>query len=138
MRVSKQGKTSFCLVSTKFDSQEREIVEIDEISELKLDRLLRRGVEGELSKNSSMSGGGMFSLFALGSYSSVPHSLFTRFFRGDDSGVRSIEDGLLALEEVREREGRAVRLPRREGVVCERVRGRVGDELSIVSTSSRS
>ena len=106
------------------------MVEIDEMSELKLERLLKRGVEGESRTKSRR--GGIFSLLALGSFSSTELDVLTRFFLGVDSGVMSIED---VFEDEREREAaeedealeaRVERLPRMEGAVCERVSGREG------------
>ena len=96
------------------------MVEIVETSELKLERLLRRGVEGESRRNSRR--GGMFSLFALGSLSSSAGvEVLTRFFFGVDSGVMSIAEDCSGEreEDVAERESdaRVVRLPSTEGTV---------------------
>ena len=79
-----------------------EDAEIVEISELKLEVLARRKVVGELIVNSLI--GGIFSLFARPSYSSV--DVFTRFAMGVDSGVSSPTDLLETTEEERDSERR--------------------------------
>lgn len=89
------------------------------MSELKLERRLRREVDGVSSKRSRI--GGTFSLFALLSNSSIV--LRERFAVGVASGVSMSTVLFETTDDERERE---VRLPRTLVAVWERVRRRVG------------
>lgn len=92
-----------------------------EMSELKLERLLKR--ERDESEDSK-SKGGMFSLFARGSLSSS--EVRTRLAFGVDSGVIMVNEQLDTTLDARDKVARFPRTVSGDVAVCDLVRRRVG------------
>lgn len=99
-----------------------DLIDIDEMSELKLERRLRRDL-GESNRDiSDIGGGGIFSLLAVPSSGSRAVTVRLRLVVGVDAGVIIPVDLLETTDEERESDAR---FPRTLVAVCDRVRRRV-------------